>query len=281
MLMTVGPWKPVYLHTYTAHIVDLRFTQTVSESLKDISFKVDLKSSYTPPGNGPNLTAEITLSHPSRPTFSLVSKSAAFNLDGKLSVSFASTSSELELWYPIGYGHQPLYNLTVRIFFPSDETQLLDEQTKRVGFRRSRLVQEPLKDQEGRSFFFEINGTPVFCGGSNWCVLSLTTYTLPLLRPRMIGSTHLFPPTQPRIMICPAPRFPLRIPADSFLTEVTPQRYRDWLELIVQGNQNMVRVWGGGIYESDVFYDICDGALQLLFEPWFFLFPAFDFTVCL
>jgi beta-mannosidase len=50
-----------------------------------------------------------------------------------------------------------------------------------------------------------------------------------------------------------------RIPADSFLTEITPERYRDWLQLMVDGNQNMVRVWAGGIYEPDVFYDICDG----------------------
>jgi beta-mannosidase len=36
------------------------------------------------------------------------------------------------------------------------------------------------------------------------------------------------------------------IPADSFLTEVDEDRYRRWLELMVEGNQNMVRVWAGG-----------------------------------
>ena len=45
---------------------------------------------------------------------------------------------------------------------------------------------------------------------------------------------------------------------------ITPERYRAWLQLLKDGNQNMVRVWGGGIYEDDVFYDICDGLYSTL-----------------
>ena len=43
-----------------------------------------------------------------------------------------------------------------------------DEKTKTIGFRRAQLIQRELIDQDGLSFFFEINNIPIFCGGSNW-----------------------------------------------------------------------------------------------------------------
>jgi beta-mannosidase len=48
------------------------------------------------------------------------------------------------------------------------------------------------------------------------------------------------------------------IPASSFLPSTTPQQYRDWIRLLVEGNQIMARVWGGGIYESSNFFSACD-----------------------
>ena len=44
------------------------------------------------------------------------------------------------------------------------------------------------------------------------------------------------------------------IPSAMFLPQTTPATYHRWIQLMVDGNQNMVRVWGGGTYEADVFY---------------------------
>ncbi|KAK0662563.1 glycoside hydrolase superfamily [Cercophora samala] len=61
------------------------------------------------------------------------------------------------------------------------------------------------------------------------------------------------------------------IPADSFLSQVTPKQYRDWIQnAVADGNQIMIRVWGGGVYEHDAFYDACDELGILVWQDFMF-----------
>ncbi|KAF2870056.1 glycoside hydrolase superfamily [Massariosphaeria phaeospora] len=60
------------------------------------------------------------------------------------------------------------------------------------------------------------------------------------------------------------------IPADSFLTQLTAEKYRDWMKLAAEGNQTMVRVWGGGIYEPDAFYAAADEFGVLIWQDFMF-----------
>lgn len=48
------------------------------------------------------------------------------------------------------------------------------------------------------------------------------------------------------------------IPADTFVTRITPEFYEYLISSAAQANMNMLRVWGGGIYEDDLFYELCD-----------------------
>lgn len=69
------------------------------------------------------------------------------------------------------------------------------------------------------------------------------------------------------------------IPADHFIGSIPDSRYRDLIDLAVQSNQNMLRVWGGGIYEKDVFYDECDRRGVLVWQDCCFantLYPDFN-----
>ncbi len=65
------------------------------------------------------------------------------------------------------------------------------------------------------------------------------------------------------------------IPADTFAPSVTPERTRDLLCSARDAHMNMLRVWGGGIYESDVFYDLCDELGICVWQDFMFACAAY------
>ncbi|NQS88627.1 glycoside hydrolase family 2 protein [Patescibacteria group bacterium] len=128
------------------------------------------------------------------------------------------------LWYPKGYGRQYLYHLKLELF--NGEEELMDVFQDKIGIREVRLIQE--KDKEGKSFYFKINGTPVFCKGANW------------------------------------------IPADSFLPRVDKDKYTSLIQSASRCGINMFRIWGGGIYEDDEFYRLCDEEGIMVWQDFMF-----------
>ena len=65
------------------------------------------------------------------------------------------------------------------------------------------------------------------------------------------------------------------IPEDCFPSRVTRERYRARLRDAVDANLNLIRVWGGGIYESDDFYDLCDELGLLTWQDFLFACAAY------
>ncbi|ORY13800.1 glycoside hydrolase superfamily [Clohesyomyces aquaticus] len=220
VLNTCGPWRPVRLETYQSKISDLRIDYALDDGLKSVSGTI---TASVEGHSGTRVAFEVHSGD------DLVFKETADIIDGAAKVQFHV--NEPKLWYPHGYGEQPLYKVTATV---SADDVSLHQATRRTGFRRGELVQEP--DEIGKTFFFRINGIDVFCGGSDW------------------------------------------IPADSFTPRVTEEKYRKWLEMMVDGYQVMIRIWGGGIWEEDVFYDLCDELGILVWQDFMFgcgNYPAF------
>jgi beta-mannosidase len=128
-----------------------------------------------------------------------------------------------QLWWPNGYGDQPLYRLEITL---QAKGQTCDQRIYQLGLRTIELRQED--DEWGKSFTFVVNGVPVFAKGSNW------------------------------------------IPADSFLTRFSDKSLESLIRDAAATHQNMLRVWGGGLYEEERFYDLCDKYGILVWQDFIF-----------
>lgn len=137
------------------------------------------------------------------------------------------------LWYPNGYGKQPIYNYCIRLF--DGDTQV-DEKEGTFAFRTIE-IREPWNLDGSRGFGIFVNGVRVRCLGGNWVPCSQLTGAIP------------------------------------------SQKYEKLVDLAKKGGINMFRVWGGGLYEKNEFYDLCDRAGILIWQDFMFscqVVPDYD-----
>ncbi len=60
------------------------------------------------------------------------------------------------------------------------------------------------------------------------------------------------------------------VPQDNFLSRISEENYHQLFETVVASHMNMLRVWGGGIYEDDLFYQLCDENGILVWQDFMF-----------
>jgi beta-mannosidase len=224
-LVTSGIWKPVLLRAFShARLDDINIIQ--ENSLKE---EAGLQCSIT----GDFLKAgsyEIRVTVDNKLIFN-----GPWNTEpGTLNMKIPVQIDNPVLWQPNGYGDQKLYLFKVELL---DGGIVIDSREVKTGLRTARLVQTPDPDGKGKSFYFEVNGKPVFAKGANY------------------------------------------IPNDIFLDRVSPDKYEFIVKSAADANMNMLRVWGGGIYENDIFYDLCDKYGIMVWQDFMFacaMYPGND-----
>ncbi len=226
-LPPIGIWKDIRLEGYhEARLAEVHLRQYHEGGKVTVETRVTSEHWGELP-----LSAVVRITPPNGET---IEKEAAIAMQGEVLVKLPIPNPKL--WWPNGYGGQPLYQVEVslRSKNPSQEG-VLDQHRVQVGLRRIELRQE--QDQWGRSFVFVVNGIPIFCKGSNW------------------------------------------IPANSFPTRITDEHLECLIRSAAETYQNMLRVWGGGFYEEERFYDLCDRYGILVWQEFIFscsIYPLDD-----
>lgn len=156
-----------------------------------------------------------------------------YDPEGRLAGETRNTRIEVahpRLWWPRGYGEQPLYRVEVRLNSPEGDT--LDLWQGRIGLRT--LTMDTSADKYGRRFTPCVNGLRVFAMGGNY------------------------------------------IPEDNLLSRVTKERTRKLLEDACAAHYNTVRVWGGGYYPDDFFFDLCDELGLMVWQDLMFACASYE-----
>ncbi len=211
---TAGIWRPIRLAAYSvARIEDLWVRQEHRNG--SVTLKVEVAIERFRRAGYCELVLDLT--HPDGQV-----QSVTVPVSGKR-VRRGIPVSNPQLWWPNGYGNQPLYSLKATLTCDGAE---LHSQTRRVGLRTLKLEQK--KDRWGRSFTFVVNGVRIFCKGADW------------------------------------------IPADQFPPRITDDHYLHLVSSAAKANMNMLRIWGGGYYEDERFYDLCDEYGILIWQDFMF-----------
>jgi len=215
--VTSGIWKPVRLEAWDkARIVDFAIRQRdVSKDVAHLDAEMEIEAA-----SAGNAKVSVKYSSDDKPV-TRVSKASLHA--GRNVIDLPIEIRQPKLWYPAGYGEQPLYEFTAQVTTAGQE---IDEHKVKTGLRS--IVLHRVPDKWGRSFEFLVNGIPVFAKGADV------------------------------------------IPFDSFPNRVTTANYRRILQSARDANMNMIRHWGGGYYESDEFYAICDELGIMVWQDFMF-----------
>lgn len=219
-MVTSGIWRPVTLRFYDIATIDDYYVKQLSltDHMACLSNELQINS-VLPKETAARLKILVSLEGKE---VAEISENVILQ-PGVNHFVFPMDISNPQRWMPNGWGKPVLYDFFTCVIA---NDKVLAEQTHRIGLRTVRLINE--KDKDGESFYFEVNGIPMFAKGANY------------------------------------------IPQDAMLPSVTTERYRTLFRNIQEANMNFVRIWGGGVYEDDRFYDLADESGILIWQDFMF-----------
>ncbi len=233
-----GIFRDIYLEAYShPRIEDVKITQRHGDNAVDVCTTVavsgDAVDKYQVRVSiRKDMTSVRGNGHAVQETGDLEIYADGAVLLNSNSVTLTGRIHNPKLWWPNGYGDQPLYKVKVELL--DEDGEVLETITKRIGLRTLTISQE--KDLWGKEFAFCVNGVKIFAMGGNY------------------------------------------IPEDCIYSRITPELQEYLLESCKRANFNCVRVWGGGYYPSDHFYDLCDEMGLIVWQDLMFACNVYDLT---
>ncbi|MDR1742967.1 MAG: glycoside hydrolase family 2 protein [Dysgonamonadaceae bacterium] len=218
-IVQMGIWRPVSLSFYDKARIDDYFVEqtSVSDQLVKINNQLEVFSVEKNPVN-----ALVSIQYGLGNKKQTVEKEATI-LPGKNRLALPVEIPNPELWWPNGWGKQTLYDFTATV---SINNKVVAEKSHRIGLRSIELVRRD--DAKGQTFFFEVNGIPLFAKGANY------------------------------------------IPGEILSSQQDKAYYDRLFDNTLAANMNMLRVWGGGLYEDDYFYRLADEKGILIWQDFLF-----------
>ncbi len=157
-LPPIGIWKEIRLEGFSARLEAVHLQPKVEGDLATVSVNV----TATLPADA-EVHAHLVVVSPSGEKFQAEEKLLSLEAGEPGFADLALEIPQPQLWWPNGYGAQPLYAVTVTL--AAGETRL-DERAYQIGLRTLALRQEP--DQWGKEFAFYVNGVRLFAKGADW-----------------------------------------------------------------------------------------------------------------
>lgn len=224
-MVTSGIWRPITLRFYdVATIEDFYVRQlSLSDERAELANQLEIHNVLKE-----SVEAEITVSCSLKGGEPIISTRKVQLEPGVNQVDLALTVQNPVRWMPNGWGEAVLYDVEAVV---SCQGKQVATKHRRIGLRTLRMVNE--KDKHGESYYFEVNGIPMFAKGANF------------------------------------------IPNDILLPSMSDERYQQLFRDIKAANMNMIRVWGGGTYEDDRFYDLADENGILIWQDFMFACTAY------